>query len=561
MIGRLARELAFARAVPPRQIAARIARVARTRVEGVLQPPLGRFAAPPSATPPEPLFPPRSASLSRTGDGWTFDALGCRTDFTAAIDWQRPGPPGRDQLWRMTLHYMEYLEALGDADFEDVVGQWIAGNPPYSHGAPHHSWNPYALSLRSVVWMQQLAARAASLPADFASRARHALVQQIDYLSRHLETDIGGNHLIKNIKALLWAGAFFDGPRAATWRETGTRLLTHELDRQLLPDGMHYERSPSYHCQVFADLSEIRLTLRAGSLRDRLTAALARAAAVIAQLVHPDGLIAHFSDAGLQMAYSPQECLAAHERSGASAPAALPVFSLVDAGYFGFRSERSYLVIDAGPIAPASLPAHGHGDIGSFEWSVGGERMVVDQGVFEYLAGPRRAWSRSAVNHNTLCPEGMDQATFFGAFRAAHLARVSERSFTADDGSGKGELVVAHDGFTRYGGPVHRRTFTVHPLGFRIDDQLDRPVSVPASVTILLHPSVAIRSEPAQGQPAGCITLSLAGGRATVQASHPLTVEDWVWWPDIGHEQPTRRLRLQLPPATTSCWTEFTIVD
>lgn len=561
MIRRLTQHLAFARAVPPRQIAARIARIGRTRAEQVLRPQLGRFAVQPAANPPLPLFPKRAASLMRTDDGWVFDALGHRACFAALIDWHRPGPAGRDQLWRMTLHYMEYLEALENENFQDVVAQWIDGNPPYRGGAEHHSWNPYALSLRSVVWMQQLALRATGVSADFAARACHSLAQQLDYLHGHLEVDIGGNHLIKNIKALLWGGVFFEGSRAARWRKTALRLLARELDRQILPDGMHYELSPSYHCQVFADLSEIHQILDAGDLRDRVTEALGRAGEVIAQLTHPDGLIGQFSDAGLSMAYSPRDCLAALGRTGALVPAPKPTFALEDAGYFGFRSGSSYLVIDGGRIGPASLPAHGHGDIGSFEWSVFGQRMVVDQGVFEYLAGPRRMQSRTASSHNTLCLQGMDQGTFFGAFRATGLARLVERSFRANAGHTGGEFTVAHDGFRRFGGPVHHRKFIVHPLGFRIEDTLDRPAAVPAGVTVLLHPAVEVRAEPAQGRDGGCATLSQAGRRVKVLASHPLTIERWVWWPDIGREQPTHRLRLELPTGETRCWTEFTIVE
>ena len=36
------------------------------------------------------------------------------------------------------------------------------------------------------------------------------------------------------------------------------QLLASELDEQVLADGMHYERSPAYHCQVLADLIDMR---------------------------------------------------------------------------------------------------------------------------------------------------------------------------------------------------------------------------------------------------------------------------------------------------------------
>src|SRR5262249_53295111 len=156
-----------------------------------------------------------------------------------------------------------------------------------------------------------------------------SLAQQLHFLEHNLETDIGGNHLIKNIKALIWGSAFFTGPPADRWRSLGLLLLTKELPRQVLRDGMHYERSPSYHCQVFADLLEIRHVLSHDPLGDTLDAALARMAQVTVDLAHPDGLVALFNDAGLSMAYAPDLCLDAYTAVlGGSKPAPRRVFCL-----------------------------------------------------------------------------------------------------------------------------------------------------------------------------------------------------------------------------------------
>ena len=117
------------------------------------------------------------------------------------------------------------------------------------------------------------------------------------------------------------------------------------------------------------------------------------------------------------MAYSPGECLDAFEALFGERPAPRASFAFGAAGYYGWRSGDDFLVADCGRIGPDDLPAHAHGDILSFEWSLRGERIIVDPGVYEYVAGPRRAASRSAASHNTLCFDGLDQADFFGAFR------------------------------------------------------------------------------------------------------------------------------------------------
>ena len=69
--------------------------------------------------------------------------------------------------------------------------------------------------------MQQLARRGDRLPSTFRSEVEASLTEQIRFLVHNLETDILGNHLIKNVKALLWAGAFFSGAEAERWRALG----------------------------------------------------------------------------------------------------------------------------------------------------------------------------------------------------------------------------------------------------------------------------------------------------------------------------------------------------
>jgi hypothetical protein len=64
-------------------------------------------------------------------------------------------------------------------------------------GAWKDFWNSYALSVRVVVWLQQLARRTSRLSPDLVVEA--SAVEQLVFLERNLETDICGNH----IKALI----------------------------------------------------------------------------------------------------------------------------------------------------------------------------------------------------------------------------------------------------------------------------------------------------------------------------------------------------------------------
>ncbi len=212
------------------------------------------------------------------------------------------------------LHFMEYLGSIDDALFAELIEDWIAGNPPDADDAWRYGWRPYNLSVRVAVWLEEIARRRDRLPPSLLQHAGSSLGAQLRFLARHLESDLRGNHLIKNIRALAWGGACFIGPEADRWTELARVLLRDELAEQILPDGCHYERSPAYHCQVMSDLLACRAALRQPLIE--LDRALDRMAAVLPCYTHPDGQIAPWNDGGLTMAPTPGRLASVHAELG-----------------------------------------------------------------------------------------------------------------------------------------------------------------------------------------------------------------------------------------------------
>jgi uncharacterized heparinase superfamily protein len=582
----LAARIAFARHIPPWQAIRRLYLAAKRRVferlgPRQLRPPVD---AQPSPAPPLPIFSARLGALAHfEGDGkpnlaesdshpgngaprpneflktsqnsaartktdcpsaeraqeptrtaFRFTFLHRTRDLQSPIAWRIASADRRDQLWSMHLHYMEYLEEASDAAFTRLVEDWLNANRPYGPRYWHDIWNSYAVSLRTVVWMQQWAARPCLDP-GLRARMTQSIAGQIAFLANNLETDIGGNHLVKNAKALIWASSFFGGRMAQRWRHLGTRLLRHILDEQILPDGLHYERSLSYHAQVFADFLECRYVLGPKAIGARLDAALDGMAQAIADLTHPDGGPPLFNDSGLHMAYAPADCLSAYQKLTGVCPEPRASAIYANAGYFCMRTGLDFLVIDCGPIGPDALPAHGHGDILSFEWSVDGKRIVVDPGVFEYVAGGRRMLSRSCESHNTVVLDSLDQAEFFGDFRVGRRPHAAVRRLETGDGS----ILIegAHDGFAGTAGrPVHLRRFCARHDCLSVCDNFEGTARGTATAGLLLHPDVMAQQNGAN------VRLSVDGLQIELCANRPASLVDAVWWPDLGVEIATKRI-------------------
>ncbi len=179
----------------------------------------------------------------------------------------------------------------------------------------------------------------------------------------------------------------------------------------------------------------------------------------LAAMTHPDGRIALFNDASLEIA-PPSEDLQAYAVDLGARPATSRR-DLPETGYYIHESEDIYLIIDGGPGGPGHLMAHAHADIFSFELSIGGERFVVDTGVFEYAEGDRRQLARSTVAHNTVSIDARDQIECWGSFRVARRSAPSSVSMHRE-----GPHVTFRGTFSGYArligdDIIHHRTVTV----------------------------------------------------------------------------------------------------
>jgi uncharacterized heparinase superfamily protein len=360
------------RAATPRQLSARALRALRRR----------RF---PDGAPPRPLRPvPAAAGL------WRSPAFA-------------PAPPP-DEATRLGGFHRQYgddvLEAArrGDAgEAARLLAAWIAAHPPRNDDA----WHPYPLSTRVGNWI----AAATLLPELATPEVSRSAWRQLLRLRHNVEDDILGNHVVRNARALVLGGASFG---AAEPTEQGLALLRRELPVQVLRDGGHYERSPSYHLVVLRDLLEIQAAAPQPWLADTIE----RMRAFAAALQRPDGAPALFNDGTVDA-----------PRLDLPAPADGLVV-LEESGFAVVRDGPLWLAFRCGRAAPDFLPPHAHADALSLQLWWRGRPVLADPGSSTYEPGPVRDFERSTRAHSTLTVDGRDQFRTWGAFRAGPLAPV-----------------------------------------------------------------------------------------------------------------------------------------
>lgn len=542
--------LRMMRHVPPRKLARRVWLQAKRRVRVGLEKvpgggPRPNVLARPRTEPwPAPIFPPRTHLATDSH----FMLLGVATPLRPTVDWTPDEhPPGT--LGRIVLHEHRWLEALDDPTFSAVLTDWCERVQPYGDQYWIDAYNAFALAVRVVVWMQELARRS-DLDPDLREQLARRIAEQLGFLARNLETDLGGNHLIKDLKALLWGAACFEGPDARAWYDLAGPLLQRELTLQVPDDGLHSELSPAYHLQVFADLIEVHTVVPDGPLRAQLTAALNRMAVATLFTTGPDGTPILLNDGGLHMAYPAAQLLELWTDRGGEASIPDGAFGLADAGLYGHRTaDGDLLVVDAGPLGMDALPSHGHADALSLLWWLDGQPVLVDPGVYEYQ-GPTRAECRSTRAHNTVCIDDQDQAELFGVFRAGRRWTPTVHAWHPRP---DGLLISAsHDGYDALeGSPTHRRTVELAGRALTVRDRIDGGAGQPVVATLLLHPEVRVEQ--------GDESLYLHAGalRLSLHTTAQVTLEEASWYPDFGRRHPTVRLVLHYGRAPCRC--EFTL--
>lgn len=523
------------RHMPRQQLAALIV----NRIRGAIRNPasFSRRAVPAW---PECRWEPRTAFLAPgSQNNVARDLLGgnfCFLGQTEAVGWPprwRVGRTGR--LWEYNLHYFEYLWALDFDSAKAVVRDWIANHPLESR-AP--GWEPYPTSQRLLNWIAVFFARHAEQTAgDQAFRAElwRSIYLQAEWLLRHVETHLMGNHLLENAVALAFCGSCFEGESAERWKREGMELLGRQLPEQIFGDGCHFEQSPMYHLRAAYALICL-LNTGDAEISQRVREPLGRMMSASLRLCHPDGQIALFGDSAFSIYNQPADLwdwwIRVASNTNVEKCVDPEVFALPDSGYYGAQcSNGHYLICDAGPMGPNTQMGHAHGDLFSFELSLRGHRVICDSGVHGYDGDPYRPYCRSTRAHNTIEVDGEDQCEFWATFRVARRARPREvRWEPTDDGF---RLSGWHDGYERLPGrPRHHRQFSWHERGVLVvADRVSSARTVSVASRMHVHPDCEIADLGPRiariRAPGGDFHVAFAGrGR--------LEVEPSVYCPEFG---------------------------
>ena len=377
-----------------------------------------------------------------------------------------------------------------------LVADWMA-----TSGLERMASRPDIAGARITAWLAHYDFFAASADDAFRARLMARLLGDARSLAASLPADELDARALTALKGMIAAAVAL--PDHASFLTRALRYLPQEINRQILPDGCHVERSPLAQLSALQDLSEIRALLQASQTPapQALAAAIERMAPALRALRHGDGGLVLFNGAKEDSPVLIDQVLTQAGRGGRATA------GLTEGGFHRLQAGRSVLVIDGGAPPPPGLDRLAHAGTLSMELSVGRERLIVNCGSMPAADGAWRDAARSTAAHSTLVIADINSSELKprGLGRHPDVVEVQRQ-----EANGAHRLEASHDGYRRVNGALHRRCLYVAESGedVRGEDAVEAPSPLPYVVRFHLHPLVI----PTLQQDGETVVLRLASG-------------------------------------------------
>lgn len=377
-----------------------------------------------------PVPPPHDDPEGSAEEILAGQIMGRRLPFPIPWDFS----PDGNHEWTHFLNRHHFLRPVGLAlvrtgderyhqFIREVVSDWIRKNPvPLdSNGGAGPSWETLSAAWRIHEWLRLKESlwHSPSGPGEIQQLILRSFWEHCRHLMDHRGHP--NNWIIVESAALALAGmevpVFKESPR---WQAEGLSRLTHEIGRQFMDDGVHFEYSPLYHALCLHVLLDVKRTagIRGIALPAEFDAPLERAADYLGAICRPDFTWPSLNDSGgvsrdyaavMRLAgetFGREDFIWLGTKGEQGCPPLKKAASFRSAGIAVMRSGwhpgADFLLFRAGPPGMT----HIHEDCLSLEIGIAGLPCLVDPGVTAYAPGPFSHWYRSAAAHNMILVDG-----------------------------------------------------------------------------------------------------------------------------------------------------------
>ncbi|WP_203457176.1 alginate lyase family protein [Paenibacillus tepidiphilus] len=438
--------------------------------------------------------------------------------FTGAIDWNHV--PAGDVEWAYMLNRHRYWVALGqmyvltgeERYAEGLCGQledWIGRNPLPAGPGEVLTWRSIEAGLRGTNWTKALSyvLHSPSFTPGLLVKCLHALYVHAEYLAAPYSgwKNIS-NWGVLECCGLLHIARFLPELRLSEhWSDLALERMRTTASLQILPDGLHWEQSPTYHHEVLSSYLEMIHLAHSGgiSLEPAVLNTVQAAAHASLGIAQPDGGQPMTGDSD-RLAVAPLMAAAAllfndpvlrfgggerldydnawlFGRSGLrqyAGMSAKPPQELSQAythsGNYIMRTDWDrqalYLLLRCAPLGGG----HGHADSLHIDIHAYGRSLLTDLGRYNYSdSEPLRQTLKRPSAHNTFVVDDTDFTEVIDTWQYGAVASPAGIHWVTLPEFDYAE--AGHDGYRRLEVPVYprRRILFIKPYGWLLVDSAE----------------------------------------------------------------------------------------
>lgn len=420
------------------------------------------------------LFPIIQSKPTYQQESNQFNFLNKRVKFEGEIDWNFSN---NGKLWAYNLCYLDFItqENISSNRLSKILEEF---NSSYSR--LRYGLEPYPTSLRILNLTKTLSQR------KYDKILVKILRRDIINLYNSIEYHLLGNHLLENGFALYFAAHIY--PKNNKLINKAIKILSKELEVQILNDGGHFERSLMYHQIVLSRLLECISLSKSNpqnwnsGFLDFLMQKAEKMLGWLNSITDKGQVFVRFNDSIEGISPTSLEILKLSKSLKLNSAST----TLTDSGFRKFKCNDLLLVTNTGGIISDYQPGHSHANTFSFLLFEKSKPIIVDPGITTYEKNQSRLQERSTTNHNTINVKGINNNEVWSSFRVGRRARVKILQENLD------YVKAIHDGYS-YINLLHSRTWKIEKKFILILDELIGKKSSDGEFNIHLHPEVEIQ--------------------------------------------------------------------
>jgi len=382
-------------------------------------------------------------------------------------------PPSEE--WAVGLHGFSWLRHLRAAEsgisranaralVDEWINQGITGDPV--------AGRPDVAARRIISWLTQAPLVLDESDVRFYRRFMRSLTRQVRRLRLMVAEARDGVPRLQVVIALTYVALCMRGQ--ARHIPAATKRLNDELDRQILPDGVHISRNPGALIELLVDLLPLRQVFTSRNMPppQQLLNAVDRMMPMLRFFRHGDGNFALFNGMGPTSTDLLTTILAYDDARGT------PLSNAPHSGYQRVEAGGTLILMDTGRPPPMAVSQEAHAGCLAFELSSKLYRIVVNCGLPGTSRESWRQMARTTAAHSTVTFNEVSSCRFVESNSVRRLMQgmpivggPREVTVSREDQEGATLLRVSHDGYVDAFGVLHQRALMLSADGRRIDGE------------------------------------------------------------------------------------------